>query len=117
MFTLINGFTKERMIEAIRQGNNGSKAINPITGACVYLASDGNKCAVGCFIPDGHKAQCEGEVSATFLVKKYPELKTLFPLPREGMDALQCIHDIYIRLPNGPDVRETIIEWINANVI
>lgn len=39
----------------------GARAANPVTGACLYRAPDGKKCAVGCLIPDDkYRADFEG---------------------------------------------------------
>jgi hypothetical protein len=48
-------------------------AFNTNINNCVYLDNNGNKCAVGLCIPDGHPAQkCIRSVS--FLMKHYPDL-------------------------------------------
>jgi hypothetical protein len=42
-------------------------------GVCCYLTKDGNKCAVGLVLPEGHRSQTMGCGFAE-LVKDYPEL-------------------------------------------
>lgn len=72
--------------------------VNISTKRCVYLNNDGNKCAVGLCIPDGHPAQ-EYDGSFNGLVSKYPDL---FPdlqdydgisLSRFQKSLHDCLHD------------------------
>lgn len=51
----------------------GDKPPARTVGRCVYLTKDGDKCAVGLCIPDGHPAQSYRGNLATLTVK-YPEL-------------------------------------------
>lgn len=51
MVILKGGWNKARIMEKIRAGNNGNKSIGP-DGRCHYRSPNGNKCAIGCFIPD-----------------------------------------------------------------
>lgn len=44
---------------------------------CLYLTDDGRKCAIGRFIPDGHAAQRETDVSVASLFDLHPELRHL----------------------------------------
>jgi len=65
--------------------------------ACAYLDQSGNKCAVGCLIPDGHPAQqFRGSVSPLFA--NYPDLKEKFGDYEALLIELQYIHD-----SNDPD--------------
>lgn len=50
----------------------GSRSINDFD-VCLYLAPNGNKCAVGAWIPDGHPAQNE-RCNARALVSRHPDL-------------------------------------------
>lgn len=42
-------------------------------GVCCYLTKDGNKCAVGLVLPEGHPSQARG-CGFRELVRDYPEL-------------------------------------------
>ena len=43
-------------------------------GHCLYLTADGNKCPVGCLLPDGHPGQkFNGAVGR--LLQSYPDLR------------------------------------------
>jgi hypothetical protein len=112
MYPCINGWTKERMRQAIRAGNNGTRAMQPGIGRCVYLTHDGNKCAVGCFIPDGHPAQRSNDV-AYGLIHGFPDLAASMPLAVDGLSYMQSQHDY---CPPDADVRDVLCAWIEANV-
>lgn len=66
--------------------------------SCMYLDKDGNKCAVGCLIPDGHPAQKDINVTLGPLILKYTESGDN-PLPKElyayryMLKTLQQLHD------------------------
>lgn len=108
MFKTINGFTKASMKRAIRAGNNGHKSkLSPSNKMCAYRAPDGNKCAVGCFIPD--------EVDL-YAVEGKPvsELENfIFPLSVRGMEFMQAYHDSY---RGKCDMRDVLCRWIDRNV-
>lgn len=89
-FKLANGWTKERALRVLFAGNNGERAVGGIT--CKYLTSDGNKCAVGCFIPDGHPLQ-NMDLSVAHAAERYPEIIGMMPLSSSGMRKLQMAHD------------------------
>ena len=46
----LNGYNREKVMEVIRQQNHGRRAGDEY--ACMYKNDDGNKCIVGCFIPE-----------------------------------------------------------------
>lgn len=54
--------------------NQGRRSVEESRrSACVYLSPNGDKCAVGAWIPDGHPVQkLTGNVNA--LVRSYPDL-------------------------------------------
>lgn len=93
MYTTINGWTKKRMKAKIRLKNNGKKA--RVGDRCLYETEDGNHCAAGCFIPDGHKAfditlaTAVIDPSASGLTDRcgYTDLLKVFPLPIEAMNV------------------------------
>lgn len=59
---------------------------------CVYLDPNGNKCAIGCLIPDGHPAQ-QFRGSLGPLLKTYPDLKKEWECSIVLLFELQCVHD------------------------
>lgn len=78
MYNPVNGWTKVKMIEQIKLKNNGKKSKNELDGRCMYKTPNGNHCAIGCFIPDSHRAlRFEGNVLE--LLIEYPELRTNMP--------------------------------------
>jgi hypothetical protein len=114
MYQTINGWTKATMKAAIRAGNNGQRAVDsPTSALCRYLTADGNRCAVGCFIPDGHEgAHLRGAVDD--LLYSYPDLKDKMPLSPSDMWSFQRVHDS-IRAP--VDMHVVLETWIDANVV
>jgi hypothetical protein len=114
MYQCINGFTKEKMKEVIRARNNGKKSTaldNP--DLCLYQSAGGNHCAVGCFIPYGHKAMSfEGGVSSLF--NRYPDLAAVMPLKSPDLQAMQRVHDTIA--DETTDMRDHLCQWIDKNV-
>lgn len=55
---------------------------------CMYLTPDGNKCAVGLLIPDGHPAQHALD-SVIHLAKRYPDL-----FPDRSYNTLLVLSDL-----------------------
>jgi len=117
MFKLQNGFTKEKMIEKIVKYNNGQKSgyLN-VSGyySCMYsVDNDTNRCAIGCFIPDNHKALNAKNISVSGLLIDYPDLVEKMPLESLGLGIFQTIHD---RQRSGVFIQDKLIQWIHDNV-
>ncbi len=111
-YRAINGWSKETMKLAIMVGNNGTVA-RISGGTCMYLSSSGNRCAVGCFIPDGHIGQ-QSSYAVSGLLGHFPDLAEQMPLDQEGLLAMQGTHDGY---RGDSDVRDVLCDWIDAHVI
>ena len=118
---LADGWTKEKVMERIRKYNNGNRAtrtdaFNQIN--CTYQAADGNRCAIGCFIPDGHPALREPNGVHSILAE-YPDLVPLMPFKElEALAALQCVHDVHDvhDVPRAMSVHEGIEVFLNECV-
>lgn len=112
-YQTINGFTKDSMKAAIKAGNKGEVAAenNPLR-RCSYLTQDGNKCAVGCFIPDGHAGQSSTQ-GVYELLDTHQDLRAFMPLSDKGLASMQIVHDHH---PHYGDVREVLYSWIDKNV-
>lgn len=110
MYQIINNWTKEEMKIAIntKMFSYPSKS----DGMCMYLAPDGNRCAIGVFIPCGHPAE-KSEAAVTFVLNGYPELKAIMPLESHALSYLQAIHD---STPMNKDPRPELLQWIEENV-
>lgn len=93
-FKLINGWTKERVLEQVKKYNKGLPA-TVRNQACAYLTEDGNRCAVGCFIPDGHPSLRAGNTASVGdLLREYPELMENMPFTEGAAIAqFQGAHD------------------------
>ena len=111
MYKAINGWTKSKIIEQIYKGNDGFRSSK--NGYCAYRGDKNNACAVGCFIPDEVYSDNMECLSATGLINNFTILVDRVPLPVDGLEALQLVHD---RNPGGTDVREALKTWINENV-
>jgi hypothetical protein len=117
MFKTINGWTKEAMKQQIRARNNGSKAFDAHLNQCVLRegrVADGNACAVGCFIPDDKYNPEFEDWSLDFLNE--PEISSLMPLNRYGLNMMQKFHDGIIGFKMNSDMRDALCEWIDQNV-
>ena len=95
----LNNWTRETVMAQIKKYNNGTRAydesVNQMSGnGCVYETSNGNRCAVGCFIPDGHEA-LEFIGGASQLLDEYPELLNAMPMELDDLARLQSEHDSF----------------------
>jgi len=86
-----SGWTKSKVMEQVKKYNNGTCAIDDI--GCLYRASDGNRCVIGAFIPDGHKAlDFVGPVDD--LLEFHPDLVDLMPFSvGVSLRSFQSVHD------------------------
>lgn len=124
-FELRKGWTRERLKQAIRAGNNGTPAIRtypdparPVVTrlACEYLTADGNRCFVGCLIPDGHPGlSYSGAVHG--LLFSY-DLEEHMPMDVAGLMQLQAVHDDEALLGRHPRNLHALADaWIDANTV
>lgn len=118
MYTPINGYTKQMIIDTIYKNNNGNKSVETyvkhLYPKCLYKSKDGNKCAVGCFIPDEkYDSEMEKTGVVCHLLMANPNLKEDMPLCNTALTKLQQIHDNH---DGKGDVRNMLKEWIDNNV-
>lgn len=113
MYKTQNGWTKAKMKNQIKKYNNGTCSYDPIQIMCYYKdPNENNRCAVGCFIPDGHEAlSLEGNL--TELLEKHPTLKKLMPLKEEALYYFQQTHD---KEKDTDNMHEILFKWIDENV-
>lgn len=120
MYKPINGWTKEKILNVIRARKQKKAAYDKNTSQCKYLTKDGNKCAVGLFIPDGHQAQnyvCD----VINLITSFPTLIKNMPLETYAMKQLQKVYD-----NEGPkksitskfegNAKAAMLDWVERNV-
>ncbi len=92
-FKLANGWTKSKVLAQVKKYNNGTRAAKPC-GGCMYLMPDGNRCAVGAFIPDGHAALAS-ESGVKDLLDFFWDLRELMPFSDGvALSAFQRSHDL-----------------------
>ncbi len=62
---------------------------------CMYLTEDGIKCAIGIFIPDGHRAQKYKTEFVGTVFDKNHDIRELFEdnIENEFFYFIQCTHD------------------------
>lgn len=117
MYTAINGYTKQTMIDHINANFKGKSFFESpndfLNQSCLYRGLDGAKCAVGLFIPDDiYDSKMEGRSFSDILNGK-PELIKKMPLTEFGMHDLQGVHD-----DSKPEnTLSDIMKWIDANVV
>jgi len=112
MYKCINGYTKETMKKQISKYNDGSRSTDEDNTSCVYLDTAGNRCTIGCFIPDNHTGLHFG-MPAKSLIKKYPDLAKFMPIELDALNTFQRVHD---NLPSGKDLKTELFRWIDKNV-
>ncbi len=83
----------DAVVNRLRDGTG--RAMSTQRTGCTYLnKKTGNKCAVGIFIPDGHKAQEYGGLASKNMVRLYPDLD--FDKNLKLLGKMQVIHDSII---------------------
>lgn len=120
----INGFTKQKIIDTIKAKIKGRPSYktdkNTNRGTCLYEDYEGNRCAIGAFIPDGHEAlSFIGGVDRLLSSDWYPDLYDYMPLETDALEGLQGVHDMCT--PNNNKGKEInpvpkLIEWIEKYV-
>ena len=109
MYKLANGWTKESVMEQFKKYNNGNMARDYKRGICVYQTDDGNRCAIGAFIPDGHEGlQFEGPVNQ--LLMRYSDLKSYIPF--DDLDALEVFQQVHDGSFSGLDIYQRIENFL-----
>lgn len=122
MFQTMNGWTKEKMIEQIKNEMLDHVSANPNVSnrmVCAYRADDGNKCAIGVFIPNEvYNSSMEGRTPLS--PEFWHVLAMYMPLNAHGMWQMQQIHDhsdvLFKNAMRPIDPRPLLIEWIQNNV-
>ena len=116
MYNCINGWTKTRMIEKIRQHVPELEAC--MNGnSCVYQNDEGKRCAAGAFIQDDDIDAFKNSLGSA----KYTGLD--WPLEDWVMNDLQAIHDSFgvswsdSRDDLGVGPQDACIAWIEQNVL
>ncbi len=60
---------------------------------CRYLDCNGNKCAIGCWIPNGHDAQ-DAQMGISNLMNTYEDIKEIFSnVSISLLERMQSCHD------------------------
>lgn len=108
----INGWTKEKILRVLETRPNKEKAYDKDNLFCVYLDNNGNKCAVGMFIPDGHSAQ-QYLGDADQLFSRHRDLLEIMPFSPYSMVIFQSIHDT--QKPDA-NAKQAMIDWVKENV-
>ena len=85
-----NGFTRKKVMEQIKKYNHGYPARK--MSSCYYRASDGNRCLVGCFIPDDKYDESMEDKRADVIISEYG-LNSVMPFDASDMECLQSFHD------------------------
>lgn len=115
MYKTINGWTKSQLLKVIKARRYNAPAVG-YAGICEYSTANGNRCAIGMFIPSGHHGlKLRGTV--TELLGEYPDLKDIMPLPRRALVKFQGIHDSCSK-PHAEtkNAKQAMIQWVKANV-
>ena len=124
MYKPINGWTKAKMIEKIREFVPEDKACMTSLGACVYSNSKGKRCAVGAFLPnDCDFFDFEGDVVDLLDTALADGVNLKLPIDVDGLSYLQGVHDSFgsrfagaPRTDLGVGPQDACIAWIEQNV-
>jgi len=111
MYKAINGWTKAKILK-VMQARRYNCAATTKYDKCAYATSNGNRCAVGLFIPKGHKGiSVEDDVYG--LLNEWPDLKIKMPLELLALKELQQVHD---NMFNRDNAKQAMIDWVKKNV-
>ena len=108
----INGYSKQVIKDALAFGTKGRvSAYRTARGdtVCALRGEAGNKCAIGCFIPD---SLCSPKLEKLTVQDLYIQLFTFMPLEINAMNALQSVHDS----ADDENVLDALMLWVEANV-
>lgn len=112
----INGWTRARIIEKLREKMpERGQALDEFSGVCVFRDERGNACALGAFIPDGHKALM-GNGSPYMILNVYSDLADIFPLRSTALQLLQNTHDTARCERYTPQPVDLCVQWVLDNV-
>ena len=139
MHKLINGYTKDSLKKLILTNNTGKQAMyqsvitednagqffkvgEVVNEYCVYFnTQDGNRCAIGCCIPDSfiekNKDILTQEIDVKSLVETYPKLEKYMPMDMEGCRKFQGAHDSDKWKTTGLTFHEFLCNWIDENTL
>src|SRR5476651_1935246 len=116
MFKAINGWTKAKILKVMRNRRYNAAAVNE-EGTCKFLTNNGNRCAVGLFIPKGHEGlrACGGVVD---LLSKFEDLVEVMPLKLTALQKLQMSHDDCAGKKKGKEAnaKQAMINWVKKHV-
>lgn len=94
-YKVLNGWTKKKMIEKLREHIPTNEPCMSDTGnQCSYLNKEGKRCAAGAFLPNDFD-DFESEDSINHLIESFPELESQLPLIPYQLRILQSIHDSF----------------------
>lgn len=110
MYKPINGWTRDKMIKHI-EDNFTIKSEGP-EETCLYRHPDGQKCAVGIFIPDNKYDSDMENIKASGIPKRYSFMADLMPLDSYGLNEYQNVHDD----SDGKNTKQELIDWVRNNV-
>lgn len=115
------GHSKDSIIAVIRSRFTGmalSGKVNEFSTKpqCAYLSPQGNRCAIGLYIPDGHAAQrYDGAVCG--LLCRHDDLQAYMPFDNaEALSAFQNAHDGLDPKATVSEQMQCLIEWVQENV-
>lgn len=79
MYKCINGWTKKKMLAVVKKRRHVGAAVGS-DGLCMYRTENGNRCAVGLFIPARHPGLTVSGDAITLLEEYPPILRVNYPL-------------------------------------
>lgn len=114
---LANGWTKATVLAQIKRYNNGTVCsvkegpVDSLSNPCQYKNKEGNRCFIGCFIPDNHPAlrQTDG---VRYILCEYPDLVEVMPFNDVyNLTKFQKVHDLATS-----ELYSVAAKWLDANV-
>lgn len=118
---LRTGLTKAEMKAVISRENNGKQSckVHQYSGGskqtvCLYRDATGNKCAIGCFIPDAEYKKIFEVRNVQELLEIHPHLMQFMPITDTvGLMDFQHIHDTQNKVTDGKTLHERLFRFID----
>ena len=111
MYKPINGYTKKEILWYLKTFNNGTKSMVENSDKLCAYESNGNHCAVGCFIPHGHDAM-KDSLEVVDLLTTYKSLAKHMPLSKIALMQLQRVHDTSLRNMAGKNMKAWVEKYV-----
>lgn len=114
-FELAKGWTKKKVMDQVKKFNNNTRSMGD-KDSCAYKNNEGNRCAIGCFIPNRSRA-FGSSWGVEDLLGMFPQLKKSMPFEDvKALIACQEAHDDAKDGVKGKTVYDLVAKFLKNKV-